>query len=62
MINQQTAQQTFQPTWQAFTWRILFTLLLLIVLAGPGMTAFNTAVATSSTVDTPSAISYTILP
>lgn len=63
MIIAQQSTQSFQPTWQAFTWRIVLTLMLLILLAGPGVTAFNTALSsTTATADSSPAISYTVLP
>lgn len=38
-------KQTFQPTWQALTWRIMLTITLLLFLAGPGVTMFESALA-----------------
>jgi len=38
----------FRPTWQALTWRLILTLLLLLFLAGPGLTAFNSVTTASS--------------
>jgi len=32
---------TIQFTWQALLWRLLLTLLLLLALAGPGLTLFR---------------------
>ncbi len=46
MLNQAN-QHHFQFTWQALLWRLLLTMLLLLILAGPGLTAF-TAVTTDA--------------
>jgi hypothetical protein len=40
---------TFQLTWQALLWRLLLTLLLLLALAGPGLTLFRSVTSRSST-------------
>jgi hypothetical protein len=40
---------TFQLTWQALLWRLLLTLLLLLALAGPGLTLFHSVTSRSST-------------
>jgi hypothetical protein len=36
---------TTQLSWQAIFWRLLITLLLLLALAGPGLTIFSTVTA-----------------
>ena len=40
---------TFQFTWQALLWRLLLTLLLLLALAGPGLTIFRSVTNRSET-------------
>jgi hypothetical protein len=40
---------TFQFTWQALLWRLLLTLLLLLALAGPGLTIFRNVTNRSGT-------------
>lgn len=38
---------TIQFTWQALLWRLLLTLLLLLALAGPGLTLFRSVTSRS---------------
>jgi hypothetical protein len=47
MVNNsnQPAMTTVRFTWQALFWRLLVTLLLLLALAGPGLTIFSTVTA-----------------
>ena len=47
MVNNsnQPAATTVQLTWQAILWRLLITLLLLLALAGPGLTIFSAVTA-----------------
>jgi hypothetical protein len=47
MVNHsnQPAATTVQLSWQAIFWRLLITLLLLLALAGPGLTIFSTVTA-----------------
>ena len=47
MVNHsnQPAVTTAQLSWQAIFWRLLITLLLLLALAGPGLTIFSTVTA-----------------
>lgn len=40
---------TFHLTWQALLWRLLLTLLLLLALAGPGLTLFRSVTSRSTT-------------
>ena len=40
---------TVQLTWQALLWRLLLTLLLLLALAGPGLTLFRSVTNRSGT-------------
>ncbi|MBI1881975.1 MAG: hypothetical protein HYR94_27685 [Chloroflexi bacterium] len=40
---------TNQFTWQALLWRLLLTLLLLLALAGPGLTIFRSVTSRSGT-------------
>ena len=40
---------TVQLTWQALLWRLLLTLLLLLALAGPGLTLFRSITNRSGT-------------
>jgi hypothetical protein len=40
---------TSQFTWQALLWRLLLTLLLLLALAGPGLTIFRSVTNRSGT-------------
>jgi hypothetical protein len=40
---------TVQLTWQALLWRLLLTLLLLLALAGPGLTLFRSVTSRSGT-------------
>jgi nucleoside recognition membrane protein YjiH len=47
MVNHsnQPAVTTVQLSWQAIFWRLLITLLLLLALAGPGLTIFSAVTA-----------------
>ena len=40
---------TIEFTWQALLWRLLLTLLLLLALAGPGLTLFRSVTNHSGT-------------
>lgn len=40
---------TIENTWQALLWRLLLTLLLLLALAGPGLTLFRSVTNHSGT-------------
>jgi hypothetical protein len=42
-----------QLTWQALLWRLLLTLLLLLALAGPGLTLFRSVTNRSGTQPSP---------
>ncbi|NJN96172.1 MAG: hypothetical protein HC875_19715 [Anaerolineales bacterium] len=46
MLNNHTAVEF---TWQALLWRLLLTLLLLLALAGPGLTLFRSVTSRSGT-------------
>jgi hypothetical protein len=47
MINNQNLQvaANYQLTWPAIFWRLLVTLLLLLMLAGPGLSLFRAVTA-----------------
>jgi len=51
MVNHsnQPVVTTVQLSWQAIFWRLLITLLLLLALAGPGLTIFSTVTAKPET-------------
>ena len=48
MINNSN-DMNIQFTWQALLWRLLLTLLLLLALAGPGLTIFEIMTTRSDT-------------
>jgi hypothetical protein len=41
MVNSQNQANIHHLTWQALLWRLLLTVLLLLALAGPGLTLFK---------------------
>jgi hypothetical protein len=57
MIN--NPNQPIQFTWQAILWRLLLTLLLLLALAGPGLSLFRTVTSRPGTRALPALIQET---
>jgi len=56
----QSAMTNIQFTWQAIFWRLLVTVLLLLALAGPGLTIFRAVTAKPDTPVLPTAPPQTI--
>ncbi len=59
MLNEsnQLSMAHLQLTWQALLWRLLLTMFLLLVLAGPGLTAFTTVTTNPGTCALPMMVS-----